>query len=260
MSTASAKLARIADPRGLLVFIALVGLWAASGHWSKPASLPDTSIYAVVDAARTLIASGTLWEDYAASLQRVVIGFGVGAALGLVIGGLLGVSIWTERLVGPLLTAMRQVPIFGLVPLLALWFGTGENAKLVLVALGAFYPAALNTQEALRNVPASYRDVATLFRFDLVRSLRIVLIPCALPGILTGLKHGLSFAWIAVVGAELFLSAAPGLGNLLEAGREQFRIDIVLIGIVLIAGTGGLMNGLVTMLERHLLRWRQAFA
>ena len=256
----NASFRSIAEPRGLLVIAGLLGLWCISGIFAKPGPLSGASVGAVLHAARELVATGTLWDDYTASLERVAAGFAIGAALGLLIGGTLGLSVWLERAIGPLLTAMRQVPIFGLVPLLALWFGTGESAKLVLVALGAFYPAALNTHEALRGVPASYREIGRIYRFSQAQMFRIVLLPCAMPGILTGLKHGLSFAWIAVVGAEFFLAAAPGLGNLLEAGREQFRMEFILIGIVLIAGTGSLMNTAVTIIERRLLRWRQSFA
>jgi len=255
------KIALSRNAQGILPLIVLLAVWVVAVRGNQPGSLlQNGSAKAVLDTGIDLIRSGVLWENYRASLTRVIIGFALGGSLGTLIGLLLGISTWADRLFGPLLTAIRQIPIFGLVPLLGLWFGMGESAKLALVALAAFFPMALNTHEGVRNVSASYREVAALYRFGLYHRLRYVLIPNAVPSLLTGLKLGLSFAWIAVVGAELFLTAAPGLGNLLEAGREQFRVDMIVLGIVLVGGTGWAMNAAVTALERHLLRWRPNFS
>ncbi len=248
---------QLAQQRGLLVILALLLAWEAAVRLSdNPALVPFSRVFA---AAADAYREGDLVNNYLASLARVAVGFAAGAAAGLVLGALLGVFRIVDLVLGPLLTALRQIPIFGLVPLLGLWFGIGEQAKIVLIALAAFYPVLLNTHEGFRGVPRNYREVATILMFSRPQLLRRVLVPCALPSILTGLKHGLSFAWIAVVAAELFMAAAPGLGNILQAGREQFRIDTVLLGIVLIGGTGALMNYGVTLLEQRALRWRPAF-
>jgi sulfonate transport system permease protein len=254
------KFSHLGDLRGTVPLLVIVAAWAVMGRGPTGPLLQNASIGAVFATGVDLIESGALWENYSASLLRVVIGFAIGGSLGTAIGLVLGVSFWADRLFGPLLTALRQIPIFGLVPLLGLWFGMGESAKLALVSLAAFFPMALNTYESVRNLPASYREVAALYRFNLIYRLRLVLIPHALPGVLTGLKLALSFAWISVIGAELFLTAAPGVGNLLEAGREQFRIDMIILGILLVGGTGWAMNAAVSALERHLLRWRPAFS
>jgi sulfonate transport system permease protein len=259
MKKSIAPAGHFVDPRGIVPIALIVGAWAVLGRGSAGPLLQNGSIGAVFETGLGLVKSGALWENYSARLLRVVIGFAIGGSLGTAIGLMLGVSFWLDRLFGPLLTALRQVPIFGLVPLLGLWFGMGEGAKLVLVSLAAFFPMALNTYESVRNLPASYREVAALYRFRLVYRLRFVLIPHALPGVLTGLKLALSFAWIAVIGAELFLSAAPGVGNLLQVWREQFRLDMIALGIALVGGTGWAMNAGVTALERYLLRWRPAF-
>lgn len=254
---AGTAIRRVLDQRGLLVIIALLATWESAVRFSgNPALVPFSRVFA---AAGDAYREGDLVANYLASLARVAIGFACGATAGLVIGAMLGVFRIVDLVLGPLLTALRQIPIFGLVPLLGLWFGIGEQAKIVLIALAAFYPVLLNTHEGFRGVPRNYREVATILMFSRAQLLRRVLVPCALPSILTGLKHGLSFAWIAVVAAELFMAAAPGLGNILQAGREQFRIDTVLLGIVLIGGTGALMNSAVTLLERRALRWRPAF-
>ncbi|MDE1150259.1 MAG: ABC transporter permease subunit [Azospirillaceae bacterium] len=244
--------------RGLAVVIALALAWEIGVRFSGAANVP--SIGGMLVTARAALANGGLQENYLASLMRVAVGFATGAGAGVAVGALLGISRWAERLVGPPITLLRQVPILGLIPMLGLWFGIGETAKIVLVAMAAFYPVALNTHEGLRGVPASYRDVARVMTFSRWRLLRRVLLPWAMPAVMTGLKQGLAFAWIAVVAAELFLATAPGVGNILEAGRNLFQMNTILLGMALIGATGALMNILVTLLERRLLRWRTTFA
>lgn len=246
--------------RGLLIPLGLLTVWAIAGRRIGPESLSFASAESVIKVARELIVNGSLWINYTASVDRIVKGFAIGAGLGVVVGSILGISRVGNRLFSPLIIAMRQIPIFGLIPLLALWFGMGETSKLTLIALASFYPIALNTHEGLRNVPVGFREVATLYRFNRIQTLRRILLPCALPSIVTGFKQALSFAWIAGIGAELFLATAPGMGNLLETGRDQFRMDIVLLAILLISVTGTVMNQTITMFERHLLRWRPAFS
>ena len=245
------------DLRGLAVVVALVAGWELAAHnLAILAGAPTLS--GALAVAADAFKNGGLQENFLASLRRAAYGFVIGSSLGLSFGTLLGVSSKADRLLGSLLTALRQIPIFGLVPLIGLWFGMGESGKIVLISLAAFYPTALNTQEGFRTTPKLYREVGALLKFSRLTLLRRVLLPAALPSILTGLKHGLTFAWIAVIAAELFLSAAPGLGNILEAGRIQVDMNIVLLGIVLIGITGAAMTALVTQLERWLLRWRPA--
>jgi len=246
--------------RGLLIPLSLLAVWAIAGRRIGSESLSFASAGSVIKVARELIANGSLWVNYTASVDRIVKGFAIGATLGVAVGSILGTSRLANRLFSPLIIAMRQIPIFGLIPLLALWLGMGETSKLTLIALAGFYPIALNTHEGLRNVPLGFREVAALYRFNRVQTLRRILLPCALPSIITGFKQALSFAWIAGIGAELFLATAPGMGNLLETGRDQFRMDIVLLAIILISVTGTVMNQTITLVERSLLRWRPTFS
>jgi len=245
------------NAQGLFVLLMLLVLWEVSARLAQSPFMP--SLLSVLRLGEETLRSGSLIENYVASLFRVLTGFSIGAGLGLFIGTLLGVFRIFDRVAGPLVIAFRQIPLFGLVPLIGLWFGIGETAKIVLIAIASFYPVALNTQEGLRGVPEKYRDVAVLFTFSRWQAVRHVLLPSALPAILTGLKHGLSFAWIAVVAAELFLAAAPGLGNILTAGRTQYRMDLVLLGVFLVGGTGYALTLAMAFFEHRLLRWRRAF-
>lgn len=248
------------DWRGLLLLLAIVALWQFSVSAFARGSAVAPSLQAICRAVLELYRSGGLLQNCLASLTRVFVGFGIGALVGVSFGALLALSSWVEFLLGPSITAMRQIPMFGIIPLFILWFGIGESAKISFVALAAFHPVLLNTAEGLRNVPESYGEVATVYMLGRRQLLRRVLLPCALPAILTGLKQGLAFAWIGVIGAELFVTSGAGVGNILEAGRSQFRMDVVLVAIVLIGGTGYLMNYAVSLIEMHLLRWRRAFS
>jgi sulfonate transport system permease protein len=260
MQVLAKKLFRHVDWRGLLLLAVLLGFWEFAVCTLARGSTVAPSLQSIAGSFLELYRSGGLAQNYFSSLARVFAGFGIGALAGVSLGAVLALSTWAEVLLGPMITAMRQIPMFGIIPLFILWFGIGEGAKISFVALAAFHPALLNTVEGLRKVPASYHEVATVYMLSRAQLLRRVLVPCALPSILTGLKQGLAFAWIAVIGAELFVTSGSGVGNILEAGRSQFRMDIVLVAIVLIGGTGYLMNYAVGVLEAHMLRWRRTFS
>jgi sulfonate transport system permease protein len=259
MSAIAQKLGRHFDYRGWAGFLLILAIWEILAIADRNSALAIASIQGTLRSGAELFRTGDLWLNYEASLGRVVSGVATGGGIGFAVGALLATSRWADRLIGPVITALRQVPMFGWVPLIGLWFGMGEPAKTVLISLSAFYPMALNTHEGLRGVPASYREVATVFRLNRWQALRRVLVPCALPSIMTGLKQALSFAWIAVVGAEMFMSAAPGIGAMLVTARVQLRMDVLFLGMAVIGGTGYAMNHGMTLLERRLLRWRQEF-
>lgn len=257
-SGAAGRSSRI-DIRGLSVLALLILVWEVWQRHSGQSSVLTASFIDVGRSAVALTRSGDLWVDYRASLFRVTLGFGVGAVLGLVFGAVLGVFDLADRLIGPIFTTLRQVPIFGFIPLIGLWFGTGDLAKIVLISTAAFYPILLHTHEGLRGAPRSYRDVATVLIFSRNQLLRRVLFPAAMPSILTGIKHGLAYAWIACIGAELFMASDAGMGSLLAAGRASLRMDYVLLGIVIIGATGYVMALGVNALERRILAWRPEF-
>lgn len=247
------------DLRGIAFLVVVVFLWEIWVRLPGHSSALTTSIVDVFRTGIALATTGELERDYAASLVRVVVGFTVGGAVGLGLGAWLGISLWADRIVGPIFTALRQAPIFGLIPLISIWFGTDEGGKLVLIALAAFYPILLHTHEGLRGAPRSYYDVATVFMFSRLQRLRRIALPCALPSIMTGIKHALAFAWISGVGSEIFMPSNAGMGALLNTGRIQLRMDYIWLGIIIVGATGYAMNRGLTVLEARLLRWRRSF-
>jgi sulfonate transport system permease protein len=200
--------------------------------------------------------AGTFWQDVGASLRRVLDGFFIGGTVGLALGLLLGLSRFAERLLGPSFLAYRQVALFAWVPLLSMWFGGGEAGKIAFVALSAFAPAVVNTWRAVRAIPASYRELAAVLTFRRIDFIALIALPGALPGIVTGLRTALIYAWIATVGAELFLDIAPGLGGRLNEGRDKFEVDLMLVALATLALTGLVFAQAAALCERKLLQWR----
>ena len=198
-----------------------------------------------------------LWLALGASVARMIAGFLIGATIGGVLGLLTGMSSVANRIAGPSLTALRQITLFAWIPLLTAWFGNGETAKFVFIALSALFPMALNTHQGLRDVPDQYRELARIMRLSARTSLTRLMLPSALPSIYLGIEIALINAWIGTVGAEYAMGFGRGLGTFLAQGRELFRMDIVIVGVIALAVVGYLMNFLLRVAFKRLVPWAE---
>jgi sulfonate transport system permease protein len=237
--------------RGLVIPVGLLVAWAIAAHtgWVNTRLLvaPDRVLLAPFrdpDAA-------FLWSGLGVSLLRTSAGFTTGVALGGVAGLVLALSPIANRAVGPSLTGLRQITLFAWIPLLTAWFGNGETSKFVFITLAAFFPMAVNTQQGVRNVPVAYREVAHVLRLSRRRTVTSVLLPAALPAIGIGIEIALINAWISTVAAEYAMGFGRGVGTFLEAGREQFRMDIVILGVLALALVGFTLNVLLRVALRR---------
>jgi sulfonate transport system permease protein len=233
----------------------LLGLWEALclAHVVPPYILPSPA--AVAERLQLELSGGTFWLDVSFSLSRMLEGFVLGSAVGLPFGLLLGLSRLGEHLFGPIFLAYRQVALFAWVPLLSMWFGGGETGKMAFVALSAFAPTVVNTWRATSAIPAPLRELAAVLTFGRLDYIRLIALPGALPGIVTGLRSALIYAWLATVGAELFLDIAPGIGGRLNEGRDKFEVDLMLVALALLGVIGLVFSQLAAFGERRLLRW-----
>ncbi|MFA9441035.1 ABC transporter permease [Uliginosibacterium sp. sgz301328] len=245
--------------RSWLVPVALVLLWEASIrlHWVGPNVL--TSWADVLGALRTPEAA-EVWQGWLWTVRRLVSGVVLGASGGLALGMLMALSGRAERLIGPSFHGVRQVALFAWIPLITAWFGNGEWGKTVFVATAAFYPMAMGSIDGLRGVPRAWREVGAVLKLGPGQRLVRILLPAAAPSILAGLQLSLIYGWLAAIGAEYMLGVGIGLGNVLEAGREQFRMDLVLLGLCAIGLSGAAINAVFDRLRCHVLRWRIAGA
>lgn len=252
-------IARILIPRaarGWVLPLALLSLWWAACRfgWSEsPLLVPPQQVWL---SASKLSESGVLWQALAASLTRNLIGFAIGSVAGLLLGTALGLSRLLENLIGPTFHTLKQISLFAWIPLISLWFGLGEGAKIAFLALAAFFPVVLNTFEGIRSVPRELLEVARVFAFSRWQLLRQVIFPAAAASIFTGVYLALIYAWLGTLGAEYLLSAGWGIGNLLTDGREHFQMDQVILGVIVVGLVGFGLNWIASLVEQRLLGWR----
>ncbi|SMC29942.1 sulfonate transport system permease protein [Andreprevotia lacus DSM 23236] len=242
--------------RGWVIPALLLLLWWAAFrfNWSDSALLVPIS--KVWQTAERLSSSGELWTALYASLRRDLAGFAIGTLVGLLVGAALGLSRLLEGLVGPTLNTLKQISLFAWIPLISMWFGLGDAAKVAFLSLAAFFPVVLNTFEGIRSVPPELIEAARVFGYRRDQILRRVVLPAALPSIFTGVYLALIYAWLATLGAEYLLTSGAGIGNLLTDGREHFWMDYVLLGIVIVGLVGFALNWIASRFEARLLRWR----
>jgi sulfonate transport system permease protein len=245
------RLKGLAVPVAILLMLEI----AVRIGWVESYQMPAPS-----EIAATLmdLANGALWKHIGASLTRVLSGFVIGAALALVFAAWVGLSREAEAYLEPTFAGLRSIPSLAWVPLLLLWLGIGETSKVVLIAIGAFFPVYLNGVAAIRSIDRKLVEVGQMYRFSQRQMIVHVFLPAALPGLFTGLRSGLSLSWMFLVAAEL-IAATKGLGYLLSDGRETSRPDIVLAAIIVLAVLGKLTDGVLAMLERRFLSWRDTF-
>jgi sulfonate transport system permease protein len=249
-------LSRRAAPWALPVIIVLAWELASRAGWLSPRVLPEP--LAVVKAFWQLAASGEMATHVAISTQRAALGFGVGGGLGLLLGLLTGSFRGAETLLDSTLQMIRNIPALALIPLVILWFGIDETAKLFLVSLGVFFPIYLNTFHGIRAVDKGLIEMARSYGLSGWALYRQVILPGALPSILVGVRFSLGLMWVLLIVAET-ISAQAGIGYLTMNAREFLQTDVVLVGIGLYAALGKLADLAAKGLERWWLRWHPGY-
>lgn len=240
---------------GLALPVVVIAVWhiVTTGGLVPPYRLPAP--LSVVQAGADLAADGSMWLHIAISTQRVVIGFLSGAIVGLAAAAIVGLSRIGDIALSPTLVALRAVPSLAWVPLLILWLQIGEESKVTLVAIGAFFPVYTTVASALRRVDPHLVEAGRSFGLRGWSLLRTIQLPAVVPSLVAGLRLALAQAWLFLVAAEL-LGASMGLGWLLTDSQQTGRVDRILLAIVLLALLGTLTNALLVLFERAVLkRW-----
>ncbi len=242
--------------RGFALPALLLLAWWAAARWgwsTSPLLVPPGKVW---ETAVEQAASGQLLAALGASLRRDLIGFSIGALGGLAFGAALGASRLFEKLAGPSFHTLKQISLFAWIPLLSVWFGLGDAAKVAFLSLAAFFPVVLNTFEGIRGVPPDLLEVARVLGFSRRQAWARVILPAALPSIFAGIHLGLVYAWLATLGAEYLLVAGQGIGNTMVDGREHFLMDLVLFGVIVVGLVGFSLNWLAARIESRALAWR----
>nr|WP_241618326.1 aliphatic sulfonate ABC transporter permease SsuC [Rosenbergiella epipactidis] len=208
----------------------------------------------VLTAAWALMKSGELWSNLSISTWRAVVGFTIGAGAGLIMGLITGLSRVGELLLDSTLQMLRNIPHLALIPLVILWFGIDERAKIFLVALGTFFPLYLNTAHGIRHIDKQLIEMSRSYGLGGIALFWQVILPGAMPSILVGVRFSLGLMWLTLIVAET-ISANAGIGYLAMNAREFLQTDIVVFAILLYALLGKLSDLLTVALEKRLLRW-----
>lgn len=241
-----------------LVPMALLVTWQAVSTlgWLSSRVLPAP--LDVLAAFVTLAQSGELWTHVKVSAGRAFTGLAIGGGLGLVLGLLTGSVKLLETLLDSTLQMVRNIPPLALIPLVILWFGIDEAAKLFLIAVAVFFPIYLNTFHGIRNVDPGLIEMGRSYGLSRWALYRDIILPGALSSILVGLRFSLGLMWVILIVAET-ISAQAGIGYLTMNAREFLQTDIVLVGILLYAILGKLADLFAKGLERYWLRWHPGY-
>lgn len=241
-----------------LVPVLILAAWELSsrGGWLSTRVLPEP--LSVITAFWKLLSSGELIEHVAVSSGRALAGLAIGGGLGLVLGLVTGTFRIGETLLDTTLQMVRNIPALALIPLVILWFGIDESAKLFLVSVGVFFPIYLNTFHGIRSVDKGLIEMARSYGLSGWQLYRQVILPGALPSVLVGLRFSLGLMWVLLIVAET-ISAQSGIGYLTMNAREFLQTDVVLVGILLYALLGKLADVLAKGLERWWLRWHPGY-
>lgn len=244
----------LAPWRGLVVPVIAILLWALASRLELVNSALLVSPAKVAATGWDLITSGQLWLNLKSSLARELTGLIIGTTGGLLLGGLLGLWPRFNRIVGPSFNTFKQISLFAWIPLISVWFGLGDIAKVVFLSLAALVPVVVNTADGIRSTPSKLLEVARVYGYSRAQTIAYVVLPSAAPSIFTGLYLALVYSWLATIGAEYLLVAGHGVGNLLIEGSEHFRMDLVLFGMFVIGLIGWAMNASARVVERALAR------
>jgi ABC-type nitrate/sulfonate/bicarbonate transport system permease component len=240
---------------------AFLGVWALAagtvelGRLFNPIFLPGP--WVVVGKVLRLAAEGQLWIHVGATLERVALGFSTGAALALALGVLAGHVRGVRTVVEPVVELLRPIPPLAMLPLFIVWIGIGEGSKVGFITYATFFPMFLTTVHAVSRLDPRLVRAAQSLGARRGQLFRHVILPAALPEILTGIRLGVALSFFVIVISE-FIGAEAGLGYLINDGRNFFLVAQMLGAAVVLGLLGYLGNAVVGWLERRLLRWQHA--
>lgn len=235
--------------------VAVIALWqlAYTLGYINPVTL--TSPVKTAERTLKLIENGVLLTHVLASLQRVMAGFAIAAVLAVALGIAVGWSKVMERLTDVIIQVLKPIPPIAWIPLAILWFGIGEASKLYIISIGAFFPIFVNVVDGIRQIESKYIEVAQIYKLPWTRLVRQIILPGALPSIMTGLRIGLGVAWVCVVAAEL-IAAESGVGYMIMDARNLAQTDTMIVGMLTIGIIGKLMDSVLKKVESLFAGWR----
>ena len=239
----------------ILLPVAILTIWQLADMYGmiKPYSMP--SLRAIVNVTVDYFRNGKLLENITVSFIRVIEGFAVALGTGLLLGVLVSIFPKLEVLFDLLIQIVRPIPPIAWIPLAVLWFGIGQESKIFIIFLGAFFPIFVNTVDGIQSINPGYFELSAVYEVSKKELVTKVVVPGALPQIMTGIRLGIGNAWVCVVAAEM-IGAVSGVGFMLADGRSLSRPDVVVLGMLIVGIVGKLMDDLLKVVRSKSIRWQ----
>lgn len=239
-----------------VVFIAFWQIWADLGKINTHL-IPSPLM--IVDNFIILIRNGRLWKNVSISLIRVFVGFAIGASLGMVIGFLMGLYKKIYLLLSLFVSILRPIPTIALIPVFILIMGIGESSKYAIIAIGSFWSVLLNTIHGVESVDNKLLEVGYAYRISKMDQVFRIILPSALPSMLTGMRLGVGSAWISVIGAEM-IAASRGIGYMITYARDNSQISTMYAGVLTIGLIGLLIDRILITVHKFYLKKSRGIA
>ncbi|EQH79329.1 binding--dependent transport system inner membrane component family protein [Clostridioides difficile DA00310] len=223
--------------KSVLIFFIILLLWKITnylGIWSDYILPSPEKVYSTF---LNMISDGSIFINVYASMKRVLIGFAISTAIGVPLGIFFGIYSGVYEYFKSLINFLRNTPPLALIPMLILWFGIGEESKIIIIVLASFFPIFTSTLKGIKNCDSKLIEVGRVFEFSKLQIIFKIIIPNAILDIAVGLKLALGYSFRAIIGAEL-VAASSGLGYLISDGIEMSRTDVVIVGIIVIGLLG----------------------
>lgn len=205
-----------------------------------------------------LTKNGVLWNNLWVSSLRAIAGFIIGGGIGFFLGVLNGQFKIAEEILNTPIQMIRNVPHLALLPLILIWFGLGETSKIILIALGCFFPIYLNSFYGIRHIDKKLLEMGKVYGLTHRETFQNIIFPGATPSIMVGIRQSLGRMWITLIVAET-VAAKSGIGYMATNAREFMQIDIIVLTLIIYAVLGSFSDFAAAKIEKHLLRWHQNY-
>lgn len=245
---------KIRRVRSIVTLVIIIVFWeiASQTGFVRKSILPPPS--RIMKTFVSILMSGDLMGHIGISILRVLEGFVIGAILALIVGVLCGLYKKVDDYLSLIIGFLRPIPVLAWTPLLILWLGIDEASKIALIAIGTFWTVLLNVVAGIKGTDNKLLEVAAILEKDKKTLLFKVILPSALPSIFTGMRSGIDMAWRSVVGAEM-IAASRGIGFLITYSREISQPDVMIVGMICIGIIGIIIEKLLKIAEKRLLKW-----
>jgi NitT/TauT family transport system permease protein len=247
-----------ARPVGMVapvLFVALIGLWEAGSRTGVISNVALPAPSQAFEAFLDLVRTGTLWTHLGASLYRLVLGWTFGSLLGIAVGLMIGLFSLARAGLVPLVSALFPIPKIALLPLFIIWFGIGEGSKVATILFGTFFPTVIATYGGVDNVDRNLIRMGQSFGLSWLSIVRKIIVPGALPAILSGFRISVSIAVVLLVAAEM-IGAQHGIGAYILMAGSLFATDQLIAGVAILSVLGLTIAWLIGRAERYFLKWR----